>query len=90
MKICLDKKYIMIYICIYKRRECSRAKKKDGLKMISKNQRQLILNLIEKYGDLRETYGRNSKNLLDFEKEELNKEIGTLFGSIGTHLICSK
>lgn len=58
--------------------------------MISKNQRQLILNLIEKYGDLRETYGRNSKNLLDFEKEELNKEIGTLFGSIGTHLICSK
>ena len=34
-------------------------KKKDGLKMISKNQRQLILNLIEKYGDLRETYGRN-------------------------------
>lgn len=34
--------------------------------MISKNQRQLILNLIEKYGDLRENYGRNSKNLLDF------------------------
>lgn len=58
--------------------------------MISKNQRQLILNLIEKYGDLRENYGRNSKNLLDFEKEELNKEIGALFGSIGTHLICSK
>ena len=58
--------------------------------MISKNQRYLILNLIEKYGDLRENYGRNSKNLLDFEKEELNKEIGRLFGSIGTHLICSK
>ena len=82
--------YIMIYICIYKSGGNVPAQKKDGLKMISKNQRQLILNLIEKYGDLRETYGRNSKNLLDFEKEELNKEIGTLFGSIGTHLICSK
>ena len=90
MKICLDKMYIMIYICIYKAAGMFPRKKKDGLKMISKNQRQLILNLIEKYGDLRETYGRNSKNLLDFEKEELNKEIGTLFGSIGTHLICSK
>lgn len=34
--------------------------------MISKNQRQLILNLIEKYGDLREKYGRNSKNDLSY------------------------
>lgn len=58
--------------------------------MVKKTQIQLILNLIEKYGVLRENYGRNSKNLLDFEKKDLNKKIGELFGSIETHLICSK
>lgn len=50
--------------------------------MISKTSRQKIMNLIEQYGDIRERYGRNSKNLLDFEKTDENHKIGYIFGEI--------
>lgn len=56
--------------------------------MISKTSRQQIMNLIEKYGDMREYYGRNSKNLLDFEKTDENHKIGRMFGEIETFLTC--
>ena len=61
-----------------------------GDNMISKNQRQLILNLIEKYGSLRETYGRYSKDMDHVEREELKGEIRDLYREIETFLICSK
>ena len=57
--------------------------------MISKKAKQQIMNLIEMYGDMRERYGRNSVNWLDFEKTEENHKIGRLFGAIETILTCS-
>lgn len=58
--------------------------------MVSKTQRQLILNLVSEYGDLREKLGRNNKTLFDSERAELNKKIGKLFASIEIQLISGK
>ena len=57
--------------------------------MISKKNKQQIMNLIEMYGDIREHYGRNSAHWLDFEKTEENHKIGRLFGAIETILTCA-
>lgn len=56
--------------------------------MISKTSRQHIMNLIEKYGDMREHYGRNSIHWLDFEKTDENRKIGRIFAEIETFLTC--